>query len=62
MYTVHGTANPVGPFAQSVALREALAHAGIRNGLLPLPGANDGQFSALQVRLAWEAACWFLGR
>ncbi|MYN06756.1 alpha/beta hydrolase [Pseudoduganella aquatica] len=62
VFTIHGTADPVVPFAQSAALHEALSRAGVRNVLLPLPGANHGQFTARDVGRAWDGMWRFLER
>lgn len=45
---VHGDADPVVPFAQSVRLRDALTAARVPNRLVPVPGGEHGRFSEEQ--------------
>lgn len=44
--TIHGTADPVVPWEQSVRLHEALDRVGVPNRLLTLEGAGHGDFNA----------------
>jgi acetyl esterase/lipase len=48
VFLVHGEADPVIPFAQSVELRDALQKAGVKAVLDPVPNGGHGRFPAEQ--------------
>ncbi len=56
--TIHGTADPVVPFEQAVALHSALR---TRNRLISLKGGTHGGFSDAQYQQAMTAIFEFLG-
>lgn len=58
--TVHGTADDVIPYSQSVRLHEALSNAGVPNQLVTLEGAHHGDFTATQIGRAYAAVRSFL--
>lgn len=58
--SVHGSADPVVPYAQSVALHAALVQAGVANRLVTIPGGNHGAFSRREVSAANDAIRAFL--
>ena len=58
--TVHGTADDVIPYSQSVRLHEALSNAGVSNQLVPIEGAHHGDFTAAQIERAYAAVRSFL--
>jgi acetyl esterase/lipase len=49
IFTAHGEADPVVPFAQARRLHAALAAAGVANQLFPLEKAGHGQFDGTDV-------------
>jgi acetyl esterase/lipase len=49
IFTAHGEADPVVPFAQARRLHAALAAAGVANQLFPLAKAGHGQFDGTDV-------------
>lgn len=60
--TIHGDADPTVPYAQAVALRDALAKAGVTNELVTIPGGGHGNFVAPQRDRAWTAIRAFLDK
>src|SRR3954451_17616486 len=60
IFTAHGEADPVVPFAQARRLHEALAGAGVANQLFPLAKAGHGQFDGADVLLVNRAVRDFL--
>ncbi|HSF38948.1 MAG TPA: alpha/beta hydrolase [Thermoanaerobaculia bacterium] len=58
--TVHGTADDVIPYSQSVRLHEALSNAGVPNQLVTIEGAHHGDFTAAQIGRAYAAVRSFL--
>lgn len=50
--SVHGSADPVVPYAQATALHAALDRAGVRNELVTVAGGNHGGFTHAQVVMA----------
>jgi acetyl esterase/lipase len=60
IFTVHGDADPVVPFAQARRLHEALDRAGVPNRLFPLRGGKHGQFDGTDVLLVNRAVRDFL--
>jgi acetyl esterase/lipase len=49
IFTAHGDADPVVPFAQAKQLHEALDRVGVPNTLYPLRGGGHGQFDGAEV-------------
>jgi len=60
--TIHGDADPTVPYAQAVALRDALTKAGVSNELVTIPGGGHGNFVAPQRDRAWTAIRAFLDK
>ena len=60
LISIHGSADPVVPYGQSVALHAALTRAGVPNELVTIAGANHGGFNREQVRRANDAIRAFL--
>jgi len=58
--SIHGSADPVVPYAQSVALHAALVQAGVANRLITIPAGNHGAFSRREVSEANDAIRAFL--
>jgi acetyl esterase/lipase len=58
--TIHGDADPVVPYAQSVRLHAALEKAGVRNRLVTIAGGAHGRFPAADTDRAYEAISAFL--
>jgi acetyl esterase/lipase len=58
--TIHGSADDVIPYSQSVRLHKALSDAGVANRLLTLEGAHHGDFTAGQIARAYDAVRSFL--
>jgi acetyl esterase/lipase len=58
--TIHGSADDVIPYSQSVRLHKALSDAGVANQLLTLEGAHHGDFTAGQIARAYGAVRSFL--
>jgi acetyl esterase/lipase len=61
--TIHGDADPVVPYQQSVRLHQALTHAGVANQLLTIPGGRHDApkgFAATELRTAFAAIVRFL--
>lgn len=58
--SVHGSADPVVPYAQARALHVALDRAGVPNRLLTIDGGNHGAFTAAQAQQANAAIRQFL--
>jgi acetyl esterase/lipase len=62
--TIHGDADPVVPYGQSVRLHQALTKAGVPNHLLTIPGGRHDApkgFAAHELRTAFGAILQFLG-
>jgi acetyl esterase/lipase len=60
IFTAHGDADPVVPFAQARRLHEALDRAGVPNRLFPLHDEKHGQFDGADVLLVNRAVRDFL--
>ncbi|HTB59040.1 MAG TPA: alpha/beta hydrolase [Polyangia bacterium] len=60
IFTAHGDADPVVPFAQARRLHEALDRAGVPNQLFPLHHGGHGQFDGTDVLLVNRALREFL--
>jgi acetyl esterase/lipase len=60
IFTAHGDADPVVPFAQAQRLHAALDRAGVPNRLFPLHNAGHGEFDGAEVLLANRAVREFL--
>jgi acetyl esterase/lipase len=60
IFTAHGDADPVVPFAQARRLHAALDEAGVPNRLFPLRGGKHGQFDGADVLLVNRAVRDFL--
>jgi acetyl esterase/lipase len=60
IFTAHGEADPVVPFAQARRLHAALAGAGVANQLFPLAKGGHGQFDGADVLLVNRAVRDFL--
>jgi acetyl esterase/lipase len=60
--TIHGDADPTVPYAQAVALKDALAKAGVTHELVTIPGGGHGNFVAPQRDRAWTAIRAFLDK
>jgi acetyl esterase/lipase len=60
IFTAHGEADPVVPFAQARRLHQALTAAGVPNQLFPLAKAGHGQFDGADVLLVNRAVRDFL--
>ncbi|HEX9942154.1 MAG TPA: alpha/beta hydrolase [Thermoanaerobaculia bacterium] len=58
--TIHGNADDVIPYSQSVRLHKALSKAGVANQLLTIEGAHHGDFTAEQIARAYGAVRSFL--
>ena len=58
--TIHGDADPVVPYQQSVRLHQALDAAGVHNRLLTIPGGGHGNFNDEQDLQAFQAVREFL--
>lgn len=57
---VHGDADPTVPYAQSLALRDSLARAGVTVRMHTVPGGEHGKFSDEAKREVNRAAAGFL--
>jgi acetyl esterase/lipase len=60
IFTAHGDADPVVPFAQARRLHEALDRAAVPNQLFPLHGGKHGQFDGADVLMVNRAVRDFL--
>ncbi len=60
VFSVHGDADPVVPYSQSVRLHAALDKAGVRNELVTIRGGGHGQFTPAQIETAYEKLRAFL--
>jgi acetyl esterase/lipase len=60
IFTAHGDADPVVPFAQAKRLHAALDRAGVPNRLFPLHKAGHGEFDGTDVLLVNRAVREFL--
>ncbi|BDT59740.1 hypothetical protein MasN3_32340 [Massilia varians] len=60
VFTIHGDADPLVPYAHGVRLKEALDKAGVRNVLHTIKGGGHGGFTAEQHVGAYGAAHAFL--
>jgi acetyl esterase/lipase len=58
--TIHGTADDLIPYAQSVALHRQLSSRGVPNRLVTIPDAGHGDFTPAQVARSYEAIRSFL--
>lgn len=58
--TIQGDADMVVPYAQGVALHEALATTNVANQLLTVPGGGHGRFTAAERRTIYTAIAAFL--
>ena len=62
--TIHGDADPVVPYEQSVRLHQALTKAGVPNQLLTIPGGRHDApkgFAPNELRTAFATIIQFLG-
>lgn len=60
VFMVHGDADPVVPYSQSIALQKALTAAGVPNQLLTVDGGKHGKFTTQQRALISAAVASFL--
>lgn len=60
VFTIHGDADPLVPYAHGVRLKAALDQAGVKNVLHTVKGGGHGGFTAGQQVAAFEAAREFL--
>jgi acetyl esterase/lipase len=60
VFSVHGDADPVVPYSQSVRLHAALDKAGITNELVTIHGGGHGQFTDAQLEDAYAKLRAFL--
>ena len=60
--SIHGDADPVVPYSQSVRLHDALRAAGIEEELVTIPGGVHGRFTRAENRNAYDAIWAFLSR
>ena len=60
VFTVHGDADPLVPYAHGLRLKAALDKAGVKNVLYTIKGGKHGGFPAEQQVSAFEAAREFL--
>lgn len=60
MFTIHGDADPLVPYAHGVRLKAALDKAGVKNLLHTVKGGGHGGFTPEQQVAAFEAARDFL--
>jgi acetyl esterase/lipase len=58
--TIHGSADDVIPYSQSVRFHKALSNAGVANQLLTIDGAHHGDFTDEQIAHAYAAVRSFL--
>lgn len=58
--TIHGDADPLVPYSQSVKLHEMLTKAGVKNRFLTVPGGGHGGFTNEQQLKAFETVKEFL--
>ncbi len=58
--TVHGDADPVVPYTQSVRLHQALTEAGVKNELVTVHGGGHGGFTPDQLQDAFAKITAFL--
>ena len=61
-FTIHGDADPLVPFGQSILLTEKLQAAGVANELFVIPGGKHGGFTKKQNNEASVAMIAFLKR
>lgn len=60
VFTIHGDADPMVPYAHALRLKAALDKVGVRNVLHTIPGGGHGGFTGEQQLAAFEAARSFL--
>lgn len=60
VFSVHGDADPVVPYSQSVRLHSALDKFGVVNELVTIPGGGHGQFTDAQLEDAFTKLRAFL--
>ena len=60
VYTIHGDADPLVPYAHAVRLKAALDKAGVKNVLHTIPGGGHGGFPAEQMKGAYQGMGKFL--
>jgi acetyl esterase/lipase len=60
--TIQGDADPIVPFSQNVRLHDALAKAGVKNELLPIPGGGHGNFKPEERTKAYMKIREFLAK
>lgn len=58
--SIHGDADPVVPYEQSVRLHQALTAAGVPNELVTIRGGGHGQFTEVQLEDAYQKLQAFL--
>jgi dipeptidyl aminopeptidase/acylaminoacyl peptidase len=58
--SIHGDADPVVPYSQSVRLQEALREAHVPGQLVTIPGGMHGGFSRAENEMAYAAIEAFL--
>jgi dipeptidyl aminopeptidase/acylaminoacyl peptidase len=62
MLLIHGDADPIVPYSHAVRLHEALDDAGIRNGLVTIPGGGHVRFERRQIAKIYALIRVLLGR
>jgi acetyl esterase/lipase len=60
--SIHGDADAVVPYSQSVRLHQALKAAGIAQELVTIPGGGHGPFTRSENKMAYEAIWAFLAQ
>jgi acetyl esterase/lipase len=60
--SIQGDADPIVPFSQNVRLHEALAAAGVKNELFPIPGGGHGNFKPEERTKAYVKIREFLAK
>jgi acetyl esterase/lipase len=60
VFTIHGDADPLVPYAHAVRLKDALDRAGVKNVLYTMPGGGHGGFPVEQAHASHRAIKAFL--
>jgi len=60
--SIQGDADPIVPFSQNVRLHDALAKAGVKNELFPIPGGGHGNFKPEERTKAYVKIREFLAK
>lgn len=58
---IHGDADPIVPYSQAVRLNEALDEAGVRNGLITIPGGGHVRFQRSEMSKIYALIRQLLG-